>query len=267
MSADFVGGVSSASAPIPGLGQGLSLITGILGSQLAQHTARLQDATNENQALDILIPSWDADIQAICAAYNSGTPAADCIQAAQTVDNNAYTYLRKNVGKPGTAWDGSGKCTKSCTAGCCVFYNNLHSAIFGPSGAPYNGNIAAANGATGIIPAMQSGGGVCSIPKIFPPSDKSYGNYTRAGYFLTFKKPAIVNNAASALSVSGSGANLVVQAAVPAPPAPTTAVPVGATAGVLGVLTNNTLVTIVTLVGGVLIIAAYLFGSDSVRVK
>jgi hypothetical protein len=289
LSSSFIGS-SSTSGSAQLTGPEAQLASSVLQaglSLLAQHTARLQAAENENAALDALIPAWDADVRAIVAAYNSGTLLSECVQALTIVDNNAYSYLQKQIGKPGTAWNGSGQCNKQCTAGCCVYYNDLHSAIYGPSGAPYNGSSAAANGACGLIPAMNAGKGCdpthpgqCYIPEIFPPSDTAYGNYSRAGYYLTVSKPpAKTNTAAQVLTVSGSGTSLTVApkpAPKPAPAAPplpasppvsTTVTAATPAASVLGLLTNTELVTIVGVVGGLLLIIAYLFGPNAVRVN
>jgi hypothetical protein len=150
LSSSYIGS-SSTSGPAGLTGPEAQLASSVLQaglSLLAQHTARLQAAENENAALDALIPAWDADLKAIVAAYNSGTPASECIQAATEVDNNAYNYLRQQVGKSGTSWIGQPnplpKCNKQCTAGCCVYYNDLHPAIYG------NPTLS-----SGLIPVLQ----------------------------------------------------------------------------------------------------------------
>ena len=116
---------------------------------------------------------------------------------------------------------------------------------------------------------MQAGAGSVYVPEVYPPSNTAYGNYSRPSYSIPITKP-VASKAAQVLSVAGSGTTLqVLSSASPSapvtstPPAPTTE----SSTGILGVLTNNTLVTIVTLVGGILIILAYLFGSDAVRVN
>src|SRR5277367_4095336 len=108
-------GIATAvgSAAAAGFAAGGPIGAGIAGAtaaiqqgvqQLAQHTARLKDATNENEALDQVIPAFDADLAAIANAFNTGTSASDCVSALQLVDTNIYTYLRSLVGKAGTAW-------------------------------------------------------------------------------------------------------------------------------------------------------------------
>jgi hypothetical protein len=164
---------------------------------LAQHTARLKDAKDENNAVNQIIPAFDADVTQIAAAYNTGTHSLDeCVAAVEAVDAQILAYLQTQVGKPGTAWDGSGKCGKQCTVGCCVYYNNLHSALYGPQGQPYNGNLAAANGANGFIPVMLAGGGVVVIPKVY---SSKYGLQARSGYTITLKQAPLVEGALDSL--------------------------------------------------------------------
>jgi hypothetical protein len=200
--------VAGAQA-IPIVGAAIGAVANIL---LAQHTARLKGATNENQAADQIIPAFDADLEEIVAAYNAGTlngkPFTGQMAAAAfaQVDQQVYAYLKKQVGAAGTAWDGTGVCSKSCTVGCCLYYNDLHSAIYGPSGPPYNGNLSSgspnANGAGGLIPIVTgqvfapsgyaNGRGNAWIPTVYPPTDTAYGNYQRPGYFLTLIPPGSV---------------------------------------------------------------------------
>lgn len=158
-------------------------------TQLTQHSARLTGAKNENQAADQAIPAYDADIKQVVASYQAGQiTAAQAISALQSVDANIKAYLKSQVGAAGTAWDGSGNCNKSCTVGCCIYYNDLHSGIVGPDPAVQGGKIM--DGATGLIPLIASGkAGTCWIPEVYPPSDKAYGNYTRAGYNITVTPP------------------------------------------------------------------------------
>jgi hypothetical protein len=225
-----------------------SLALGILSSQLAQHTARLQDAANENAALDLVIPAYDADLKAIQSAFNSGTSPDECVQALTLVDQNIYAYLQKQVGKPGTAWSGvagncagvgrSAACDKSCTAGCCVYYNDLDPGI------------------KCCIAAIQGGGGTATIPKVYPPSNKAYGDFSRPLYTLTFTKPKGISVATQALGVSGVNVEV-------APPAQTAAL----SSSLLSSLTSNQVVAIIGVLGGLLLIITTLFGANALRVN
>lgn len=259
MSSSFVG--SSVSTGTPGVGIATSILK--LGlSELSQHTARVSGATNENQAADQIIPAFDADLAACADAYNSGQySATEIITALQAIDAQVYKYLKAQVGKPGTAWDGSGKCGKTCTVGCCLYYNDLHSAIFGPAGPPYNGNLYASNGANGFIPTLQKGSGAVIVPKVYPPSDTTYGDYSRAGYTIVLTQPAAKTNIAT--SVSGT-VNKLIGAPGTAPPPQTTS---QVSSGILSTLTNTEIVAILGVLGGIILIITALFGQNALRVN
>jgi hypothetical protein len=170
-------------------GAATAAISGLL-TQLTQHSARLKGAQNENAAADQAIPAFDADLQSIVAAYEAGTiTQTQAISALLSVDANIKAYLKSHVGPAGTAWDGSGFCTKTCTVGCCIFYNNLHPAIVGPDPAVQGGRVM--DGALGLVPLIASGkAGTVYIPQVFPPSNKAYGNYARAGYTISITPPS-----------------------------------------------------------------------------
>jgi hypothetical protein len=167
-------------------GAGVAAV-GVALSQLVQHTARLQGATNENDAADKLIPAFDADLQGIAAAYNNGSAdASTCVKACQLLQTQTENYLKAQVGKPGTAWEqcnftgGDSCCNKACTVGCCLYFSDLLPAINGSS----------VFGGGGMIPTLQKGSGTVYVPKVYPPSDTSYGNYSRASYNIVLVKPA-----------------------------------------------------------------------------
>jgi hypothetical protein len=241
--------------------QGIGLASSIVSTLLAQHTLRLHDAANENAALDALIPAFDADLEQIVQAYNSGTSADECIQALIAVDTNAYNYLRAQVGKPGTSWSGpssaqlgqginpsySAPCNKGCTAGCCVYLNNLRPAIFGSAGYLH-----------GLIEIIQNGGGKVVVPKIYPPSNTAYGNYERDAYTLTLVKPSNSGVAAAILQASGSGASFSIEAQPSIVAGPE---------NLVSALTNSNAVTILAVVGGLILIITALFGQNALRVK
>lgn len=194
-------------------------------SDLTQHTARLKDAKGENQALDALIPAFDADIAAIAQAFSSGAASAQlCITALFTVDGNIFTNLwslsqQKLAGiawgGPTTSSLGSGNnpsyhadCNSSCTAGCCVYLNDLRPAIFGRSGLTTtsypqqqtNGVI------LGLIEIIQSGGGVLKVIPISPPPNKAYGSFARAAYTINVTPPPVQSSILSTVSeMTGTG--------------------------------------------------------------
>jgi hypothetical protein len=247
-------------------------------NQLAAHSARLQGATSENEAVDAAIPAYDADIAAIASAYNGGSaPASECNQALNMVAQNCYSYFKGLVGKPGTSWIDTGSnpnqptktCNKSCTVSCCVFYDDILPGIF---------NMLAAISTAEGSPSPQNSGVVSStatIPKVYPGK---YSSYTRALYTVPLKKPAKANYSQRALQVSGLVVKSVpVAKAAPAPaasraPAPATTVAAGTVnAGSigawLGTFDNSQIVLAIVALGGILFTVSLLFGADAVRVN
>ena len=241
-----------------------------LAASFAQHTQRLRDATNENAALDQLIPAFDADIQQVVDAFNQGASATDCINGLYAIDSYAYTYLRNQVGKPGTAWGGPSDaslgtdinpsykvtCDTKCTAGCCVYLNALRPAIFGRSGvgtsyAPFQTSSGIVGG---LIEAIQKGGGTIHVVTVFPPPNKAYGNFGRVGYDLTVKAPSPVSSFADSIlggsALQSNGSSVV---AVPASP--------------LSALTGNSTIAILTVLTALILIVTALFGQNALRVK
>jgi hypothetical protein len=277
MSSDYIGTIASGAAAgsvVPGAGTAIGLGVSVLKvgiSELAQHTARVQDATNENEAAENIIPAYDADLQEINAAWNSGSiTKAEAIQALEKVDSQVYAYLKAQVGKTGTAWSGPAPqftlaqlmvlktgtvaCGKSCTVGCCLYYNDLHTGIL------YC--ISCLNGWLAFYTPAPTNNN-CNIPAI---AASSYGLPARASYTLYWlnNPPKGVAQQVNSTVNDLLGGSVSEQAVSTAPPPAST---VATSSGVLGVLTNNTLIAVVTLIGGILIIVAYLFGSDAVRVN
>jgi hypothetical protein len=268
MSSSFASAALSAgSSAVPGAGIAVSVLKiGI--SELAQHSARLAGATSENQAAEQAIPAYDADLAAINAAYNAGQISkAQAIAALEAVDGNVYKYLRAQVGKPGTAWSGGPPnysfvsaqplfaafggvpCTKACTVGCCIYYNDLHLGVL------YC--IAILSGWPGVDAFTTTATNWnCNIPEIY--GDK-YGFTTRPSYTLYWLKNPPVGNAAQ---VSATVDALLGAPAI-APPGPTPA----ATTSVLGKLTSNEALAIFAVVGGIIVVITALFGQNALRVN
>lgn len=153
---------------------------------LAQHTARVKGATNENSAVNQLTPQLDADVAEIASAYNSGqADQLTCIAAIHAVDKRCMEYLQSHVGPkfPGTAWSGSGTCDKGCTVGCCVYYNNIRRGLITSEG--YGG------GSVSLLEAISRGSGDAYMTKIFP---SKFGLQAREGYHVPIKKPFITTS-------------------------------------------------------------------------
>lgn len=108
----------------------ISLGTDVLGfgiSALTQHSARVADAKNENAAAQQAINAQTQDIVQVGQALKSGTiTIAEAITFCEQEDATIEGYLKGQVGKPGTAWDGTGNCSKTCTIGCCMYYGYIH---------------------------------------------------------------------------------------------------------------------------------------------
>lgn len=172
--------MAAAAAPLI-----ISAVSKITAGLLAAHTARLKGATSENAALVQVIPAFDDDIKGIVNAYNTGQASAQqAIVALQAVDNGIKAYLKAQVGKPGTAWNDSvgiaGKCDKTCTAGCCVYFGDLGPPLslvmvaLGGQGTNWGSND----------PRISSGpsGVTVQIPQVF---GSKFGGTNRAAYTLT----------------------------------------------------------------------------------
>lgn len=270
-------GSNSGLSALP-IGQIVGAISNLAGALLAQHTLRLHDAANENAALDALIPAFDADLAEIVQAYNSGTEPQSCINALLAVDSNAYTYLRAQVGKPGTAWGGPSTasigtsinpsypatCDKSCTAGCCVYLNDLRPAIFGRqvgnAYGPYQNKPGIVGG---LIEAIQNGSGTIHVIPIAKPPNTAYGNYARASYDLTVKKPPFVGLDSAVLQSVGSGANFTITSNPQVEGSQVGGSIVPFLSSVKGVSTT----TILAVVGGLIIVITALFGQNALRVN
>lgn len=193
----------------PVVGAGITAGTDILKiaiGLLAQHTARLKNAKDENSALDALVPAFDADLAEIAQAYETGEYSApDCIAALLAVDQQSSAYLRSLVGKPGTAWTSaplssqigtgnrpsySADCNKTCTVSCCVYLNDLRPAIFGRVVGGAYGPYQTGNGyVLGLIEILQKGGGVLKVIPVAPPPHQ-YGTWGRAAYTIDVKAPS-----------------------------------------------------------------------------
>ena len=132
----------------------INVAASLTGGLLAAHTQRLHDAQNENSAGNQAVQAFDADLQQVVDAYNSGQVSqADGLAALAQIDQQIYSFLRSQVGKPGTAWrDGYTNCDKTCTVGCCIYNTSIHPSILNAER------------------ALQSGSGSFNVRKIFPSS-------------------------------------------------------------------------------------------------
>lgn len=184
-----------------GIQAGLGLLqTGLkLGlSALLQHSARLQGAKTENAGIEPVVNAFDADLAAIVAAYNNGqADAATCVNALRGLDQNLYTNLRGNTVSPsgapipGAAWSDStgvaGRCDKTCTAGCCVYFGDLGPVLSMASVAMGGGYIRAAQwGVRDPRYKAVQGGATIQVPEVFA---SKYGLADRPGYTISVVAP------------------------------------------------------------------------------
>lgn len=171
-------GLTAATA---GIAAGVGIIASIAASLLAAHKARLQGALNENQAADRYVPVFDSFVQSIANAYNSKqATAADCATALQQFDQYLYQQMRALANGPGTSWNDAtgkaGKCDKSCTVSCCLYWQDLSvvlndmSYVLGFPTGKWGAGDPRINGRT------------ITAPKVYP---SKYSSYSREIYTIT----------------------------------------------------------------------------------
>lgn len=170
------GGLGSglaASSAIPIAGAVIGVVSAIVGPLLAAHRARIQGATNENQANQAFTDLFDTAIKQIVAYWNKTHDKAGTIGELKQLQTYLYSTMKGRTGAAGTSWNDAsgvaGKCDKSCTAGCCIYYGD-----FAGGGAP------AYTGINGLIAAVQNGGKrSVTMPKVYPGK---YSSFTRPLY-------------------------------------------------------------------------------------
>jgi hypothetical protein len=170
-------GALQAAGQIPVVGAAIQAI----GAQLlAQHQARLKGATNENNAALTIVPAFDDFVSRLVAAYKSGQlSASQTAGYLQSFDQSMYQQLRSLVGPPGTAWSDAngmaGKCDKTCTVSCCLYYSDL-----GPPLSLMRCILGDQSGQWGASdPRINLNARTVQVPRVYPGK---YSNYSRAGY-------------------------------------------------------------------------------------
>ena len=193
------------------VGAGIGAVVGVIAGLWAAHSARAKGAKTENQAVNSALQAFDASLQALFQAANSGqVTGTQAAGIAQQILGNYWAGMAPYMSGPGRA-DASGgggrcgdgtlnpggpctgsphgpMCGKSCTAGCCVGCQDLYPTILQA--------IQVFNSATGGT--IQ----VCNV------SSSSYGVASRSGYSLTYTPPAAGSVAGLANALTGSGAGL-----------------------------------------------------------
>jgi hypothetical protein len=182
--------IAAAAGPI---GAAVAAAIAIIGSLLAAHEKRMQDAKTENARVGAAVPSFYGVVQQVVSSLNAGQIAPqDAISALQQLDQVTLQQFRQFVGTPGTAWNSSspGVCDKSCTVACCIYNTWLHPDLYG------------ASGKQGVIPVIQAGGGTLNIGGI--PSNQ-YGLAPFAKQTITIAPPAAGTLTSGVASLFGSG--------------------------------------------------------------
>ena len=192
---------STALAAIPVVGGALAAISGGMFAASAQ---RRKQAINENMAVAKFIPGMDSDIRTIVAAYNSGqingpqaaqlfeqiwnqywSEVTPQIQPQRNGCNSGANIPRSQGGPPGAGGCGYGQgpnyiankyqCSGSWGAACCV------------GGYVIEGTVS--NLKWGAMQADAVGQATVNVCAVMPSNNPQYGNYSRAGYSVTFIKP------------------------------------------------------------------------------
>ncbi len=208
--ATSAGAFAAAGAAAGPIGAGIGALIGLIAGLWAGHNARAAGAKNENMALNSAVQAFDASLQAVFQAANSGSvTGAQAAQACQQILQSYWTGMQPYMTGPGRAdaskggsictksamtlnlttdncarFNGSLPCNKGCTAGCCVGCNDLAPAIMAAISvfsSPTGGSV-----------------NVCTV------QGSGYGAQTRAGYTLTYTPPSAASVAGVANSVTSS---------------------------------------------------------------
>lgn len=191
------------------IGAGVGILVGVIAGLWAAHNARVKGATQENQAINSAVQTWDAGMKAIFAAANSSDPTQNvpgptAAAQVQQLWGQFWAQMSPYMHGPGTADTSQGgvncgsttlnpqgpcmgtpgghKCDNSCTATCCVGCQDLYPVMLQA--------VQVLNSPTGGT--VQ----VCQV------TGSKYGAQTRGSYTLTYSPPAI------AVSTGGAGATI-----------------------------------------------------------
>lgn len=193
----------AAGALTAGIGAGIAVLVGVLASLWSAHQARVKGATQENQAINSAVQTFDAGLKAIFAAANS-TNAATSITAAQAGQQcqlllqTFFAQMAPYMKSPGTADTSGGGancgngqinpagpcagtlgghvCNAQCTATCCVGCQDLYPTILQALqvfGSPTGGTITACTVYSSKYGAAQRGS--YSLTYTPPPANTSAG--------------------------------------------------------------------------------------------
>ena len=215
ISATGVSGLA-AGALTAGIGAGVAVLVGVLASLWSAHEARIKGATQENQAINSAVQTFDAGLKAIFAAANSSNPGqyitgAQAAQYTQQLLQQFFAQMAPFTHAPGAA-DASGggascgngtlnpggactgtpgghMCNAQCTATCCVGCQDLYPTVLQAQqvfASPTGGTITA-----------------CTV------YSSKYGAAQRGSYSLTYKPPAIATPVAAVTTLLSSSPSAV----------------------------------------------------------
>lgn len=207
--AGYIDQATQAANAIPVAGPVISAaISTIGGAFLAAHTARLKGAIAENQLIPTTVAAFDADLQAIAAAWNAGTiTRQQALDYLSAMNSNIYSFMKGNATGPGRAWlDQAGKgltstqpgaswpniplpCGKACTAECCVYYSALNP-VLGMFYQWIDGGIPGIARNWGFYSSISGTSLTMNVLEVYPPTGQyaqAYGTFSRPQYQITVR--------------------------------------------------------------------------------
>lgn len=166
------------------------IISGFVGSLFGGlgkgHAERLKGATDENSALNVLIPALAQSMSNIFDAANRGTitpsQAVAAVNASVADFSSQLAPFQGGKGQHATAcapmsgtpnnWKWNTPCDKNCTAGCCIYCNVIR------------------NWQANAIYVFQQGGGAANFGQIY---GNKYGLQSAPMFTLTYRpgKPTL----------------------------------------------------------------------------
>jgi hypothetical protein len=210
--AGLTAGTAAAGALTAGIGAGVAVLVAVIAGLWAAHEARVKGATQENQAINSAVQTFDAGIKAIFAAANSSDPTKNvsgpvAAQQVQQLFAQFFAEMGPYTTAPGTkdasgggANCGSGTlnpagpcmgtpgghvCNSDCTATCCVGCQDLYPTML-----------------QAVAVLNNPAGGSIQVCTVY---GSKYGANLRSGYSLTYNPPAPPSPIASV----AAGANTV----------------------------------------------------------
>lgn len=199
------GAGAAAGAAFGPVGAGIGALAGLIKGLWADHAARVAGAKTENAAVQSALQSFDASLQAIFQAANSGqVTGAQAAGACQTLLQSFWQGCQPfttgpgradasksgsncgtvNASAPCTGMVSGHKCDKSCTVTCCVGCQDLTPTI-----------------AQAVSVLSSATGGTMTACTVY---SSSYGLSTRSSYQLTYTPPAAGSAAGVASAITTS---------------------------------------------------------------